>query len=320
MTFVKPKTWLVGLSIILMTGGAWAQNYPSRPVTLIVPSTPGLLDTVGRTLASLLSVQLKQPFVIENKPGGGGYVGAAIVARAPANGYTLLFMNASTIYSDAFFANQSPVLSRDLLPIATVGEAPFYLVTSATMPAKTLAEFIALVKANPGKYNMAYFPVSTVYLDSMAFLKAQGMEMVGVPYNGATELVRAMVTGDVHLGVLNLGTVKAMIDAGRVVALASAGRTRSEQMPATPTAQELGYDSVISIGYWLLGPDKLPRDIVALLNRETRVATLSQGFKGVLNTAGLSPAPATPEELRQQLSSNAGRYARIAAEVGIQKQ
>ena len=284
---------LSGLALGFAALAAAAQTYPVKPIRMVIPFPPGgTLDTLGRAVAQKLSEQLGQPFVVENRPGGNGVIGADAVARAPADGYTLLF-NASTFVTAPMTMKSVPYsVTRDFAPVALVAKAPLSVAINKDLPIKDLKSLQAYAKANPGKMTFAVGSIGSAgHLATELLKRAGGLEYTVVPYKGTAPAFQDLIGGQIA-GFIDpiLGSLQyhrsGML---RVVAVTSDKRTPN--LPEVPTVSETlpGYEFYSWYGVW--APAKTPADVVKRLNAETNKATageLSERFtaQGLLFTPG----------------------------------
>jgi tripartite-type tricarboxylate transporter receptor subunit TctC len=295
---------------------AWAQAYPTRVVTMIVPYPPGgATDVIGRVVAQKLSDALGQQVVVENKGGAGGNLGARAAAVAKNDGYTLL-MGAVTAHSIAQTLQADTAgynLERDFAPISMLGNVPLILVVNPAVPAKNLQEFIALAKAKPGDLTVSSAGNGTTqHLGSELFKLMTKTEMVHVPYKGSgpsiTDLIGGQVKATFETGPAALGQVKG----GKLRALAVASRTRSELLPDVPTAAEAGLEGFeVSATYGLLAPAGTPKEIVDRLNAEAKKILAMPDVKAKLLEQGVDPMYTTPEQTRAHIRGEIDKWARV---------
>jgi tripartite-type tricarboxylate transporter receptor subunit TctC len=311
---------LAGAVAALQAPVAFAQSYPARPVTLVVPASPGgSTDAVGRVFAKFLESRLKQPSIIENRSGAGGYVGGSAVARATADGYTLLFAPDVILYSNLFIKDQR-VLSQELLPIAAVGSSPFAIVANAKLGARTMRDFIANVKANPGKYNYGAVGGTTVQLETNSFIRANGLDMVEVPYPDTAGPIRALASNTIQFFWSPITTLRTMLDNGTGVGLAVTSERRQLLAPDIPTTVEQGINVVYYVTIGLFGPLGLPREIVDQLNRHTNDIISSADGQAMLAKFGYEGVSMNSAEMARQIAASSKRYAEIALQIGLKPQ
>jgi tripartite-type tricarboxylate transporter receptor subunit TctC len=251
--------------------GAAAETYPSRPVKIVVPfSAGGPADVYARFLAERLQGAMGQPFVVENRPGGGSVIGTDIVAKSAPDGYTLLLMSNTHTINESLMPSKPFVLMRDFTAVAPINYSDLVLVVNPAVPAKTLAELIALAKAQPGKLNYASSGPGTPYHMAGELFKAMaGLDIVHVPYKESSGARTGVLGGQVEMMFDAVTVMNEHVKAGKVRALATSGKTRSAVMPDVPTLAEAGvpgYDAVIWLG--LIAPKGTPPEIVARLNAE----------------------------------------------------
>jgi len=249
---------------------AWAQAYPTRPVRVIVPFAPaGTTDIAARLMGQWLSERLGQPFVIENRPGASTTIGTEVVVRAPADGYTLLLATPSSAINATLFEKLSYNFLRDIVPIAGIFRVPNVMVVHPSVPAKTVPEFIAYAKANPGKINVESTGAGTSnHLAGELFKLMTGVDMVHIQYRGSGPALIDLLAGQVQVGFDTMPGLIEYIRAGRLRALAVCTATRSHALPDVPTVSEFvpGYESS---GYFGFGaPARTPAGIIDKLNKE----------------------------------------------------
>jgi tripartite-type tricarboxylate transporter receptor subunit TctC len=259
---------LLTLLFCLVAGIAGAQDYPSKPVRILVPYGPGgATDIVARIVAAKLTESLGQSFIVENRPGANGNIALEATAKAPPDGYTLLVGNVSTnAINENIYAGQLTIRpSRDLAGITKLVEIPHIVVASASFPPNNIAELIALAKKEPGKINFASVGLGSYpHLDMEKFMKATGTEMVHVPYKGgAGQAIPAMVAGEVQLAFFNMASLLPHIRSGRLKALAAIPTQRLPELPNVPTLAEQGYPG-IGTNAWqgMFAPAATPKPVV----------------------------------------------------------
>ena len=268
---MRIATILAALASAALSPFAAAQDYPSRPVRIVVPfAAGGPADVYARVLAQRLQESLGQPFVIENRPGGGSVLGTDIVAKSAPDGHTLLLMSNTHTINESLMPSKPFVLMRDFTAVAPVNYSDLVLVVNPAVPAKTLAELIALSKAQPGKLNYASSGPGTPYHMAGELFKAMaGLDIVHVPYKESSGARTGVLGGQVEMMFDAVTVMNEHVKAGKVRALATSGKTRSAVMPDVPTLAEAGvpgYDAVIWLG--LIAPKGTPPEIVARLNAE----------------------------------------------------
>src|SRR4051812_49309360 len=312
---------LVGFLIL---GNANAQNdYPTRPVKVIVPSPPGGgTDILARVLAQHFSKALGQPFVVENKPGAGNMIGIESVARAPADGYTLLVV-ASTLALNSVLYKKVPYDPvRDFAPITLAATAPNVLVVSPGLPVKSLPEFIALAKAKPGALSYGTPGIGTSPHLSMELLKSMaGIDLQHVPSRGTAAAVTDVIGGQIAATFANALTAKPQVDSGRVRALAVSGPKRVEALPAVPPVAEAGVPGYEAMQwYGMAAPAGTPAPVIARLNAEAVKALQSDEMKEKLALDGAQPVGSTPAEFAALIRSELDKWAHVARAAKIEQQ
>ena len=308
----------------LLVGTVGAQtDYPARPVRIVVPSPPGGgTDIVARVLAQHFARTLGQPFFVENKPGAGNLIGIESAARSPADGYTLLFV-ASTLALNSVLYKKVPYDPvRDFAPITLAATAPNVLIVNPSLPAHTLAEFIALAKRKPGALSYGTPGIGTSPHLSMELLKSMaGIDLQHVPYRGTAAAVTDLIGGQIAATFANALTAKPQIDAGRVRALAVSGPRSIEALPNVPPVAEAGVPNYEAMQwYGLLAPAGTPAAIVARLNGEALKALHSDEMKEKLAADGAQPLGSSPEEFAALIRSELDKWTRVARAADIAPQ
>jgi tripartite-type tricarboxylate transporter receptor subunit TctC len=272
----------------LLAFGAQAQAYPTRPITMIVPFPPGgVADIVGRPLAATMEKTLGQPIVVVNRPGAGGAVGMTAAAKADPDGYTILMaLSSISIFpvSDPMQGKAAPYQISDFVPIALVTADPTVLMVSAASPYKTVADFVAAAKANPGKINYSSSGIfGTLHVAMEMFAGAAGIQLFHVPYQGGGPAVRALLSGEVQALASGPASAIGQIQAGKMRALAGWGAKRLELMPELPTFLELGYKDVeFYIWSGLVAPAATPAAAQHSLRAAVRAAVSDPQFAGAM--------------------------------------
>src|SRR5438105_2496495 len=260
-----------GLVVIAASASALAQDYPNKPVKLLVPFAPGgPSDVYARFLGQRLQDAMGQPFVVENRPGGGAVLGTEIAAKSTPDGYTLLMMSNTHTVNESLIPERPFQLMRDFVPVAPVNYSDLVLVVHPSVPANTLREFIALAKAKPGALNYASSGPGTPYHMAGELFKAMaGVDIVHVPYKGSSGARTDILGGQVQMMFDAVTTMSEHVKAGQVRALATSGKVRSSVLPDVPTLDEAGvpgYEATIWLG--LVAPKGTPPAIVTRLNAE----------------------------------------------------
>jgi len=309
---------LILVLLLCVSAGAQAQ-YPNRPVKLVVPFTPGTgIDILARTWGQKLQERLKNPVVVENRPGASGNIGTEAVAKAPADGYTLLF-TATTLVQSAVLFKSVPYDPKALTPIGLAAIGNLSLVANPAVPAKSVAELVALAKAQPGKLNYASPGNATPHHLAMELTKLHfGVNIVHVPYKGTAGAVTDLLGGQIQLMFLPVHVALPQVQAGKLNMLASGGAQRSPATPEVPSLAEAGVKDIdVDIWYALLGPAGLPREIVTLLNGELAAILKEPDTRAGLLKQGLAPQTGTPAELAKLIEVDLERWGRVVREARI---
>ena len=302
---------------------AAAETYPSRPVRLIVPVAPGAAtDVLARLVAEWLGRSSGEPFIVENRSGAGGNLAVETVARAEPDGYTLLFATNGTITINRALVKTAAIDPLELVPVAPVATTANLFVVNAAVTARTLADFIALAKAQPGKLDYGSAgPGTTPHLAGALFAHLAGVDIVHVPYRGAAPAATDLVAGNVQMVAIAYGTVAPFVEAGRLRVLAVAGPQRLSYLPDVPTAAEAGLPGwQVETWYGLLATKGTPRAIVDQLNSGVRAflddATTKQRFKeGYYGTMEM-----TADEFSARVHEEAAKWERLVHDTGITAQ
>jgi tripartite-type tricarboxylate transporter receptor subunit TctC len=304
----------------LTCASTWAQTYPTKPIRWVVPSTPGDgSDVTGRLLADKISRELGQAVVIDNKPGAGGVLGSDTVAKSPADGYTMIVGNAGSHGVNAGIYSKLPYdVVKDFVPVALICTTPNVMVVSPNTKAKTVAEFIALAKANPGKFNYASGGVgSSAHLSAELFKSLTGTDITHIPYKGSSPAVAALLADESQLMIGNLPPWSAQIKAGKVQALAVTTAKRHPSLPDVPALAESlpGFETVAWFG--VLAPAATPKSVVERMNAVINQALDQADVKARLATLACDPAPSTPEAFAQRVNADVARWKKLASERNI---
>jgi tripartite-type tricarboxylate transporter receptor subunit TctC len=298
---------------------ASAQAYPTRPVRWVLGyPAGGSTDILVRIVGNWLSERLGQPFVVENKPGAGTNVAVQAVVSTPPDGYTLLFVATSNAINATSYESLPFNFLRDIAPVAALAELPFVIDVSPSLPAKTVAEFIAYAKANPGKINMGSFGAGTISHLAGELLKVMtGVTMQHVPYRGGAPMVTDIIGGRVQAGIDALPNSLPHIRSGTIRALAMTGPVRSDVLPDVPTVGETvpGYEVSGWTGVGV--PSGTPAEIIAVLNREINAALADPRIKARLAEFGGRPILLSPDELGKLWATETERWAKVVKFAGV---
>jgi len=299
--------------------GARAQSYPARPVRWMVPfAAGGPNDILARLLGQELSERLRQPFIIENRPGAGGNIGTEAVVRAAPDGYTLLMIATPQTINPALYDNLSFNFSRDIAPIATIIQGPLVLVVNPSVPAKTIPEFIAYAKANPRKINMAYVGNGSVsHVAGELFKTMTGIDLTYVPYRGGAPALTDVIGGQAQLYFVPTVASLEHIRSGRLRALAVTTAKRSEFLPDIPALAEFlpGYEATI---WFAVGaPKDTPAEIIDRLNKEINAALTNPKLKVQLAELGGTVMVGSPDDFRKLIASETEKWGKIVRDGNI---
>ncbi len=301
------------------TPGA-TQAYPAKPLRMIVPFPAGASsDIVGRMLGEKLSEQLGQPVIADNRPGAGGNLGIALVAKSAPDGYTIVIATASIAVSPSLYAKLGFDPIEDLAPVARLTSSPNILIVHPSVPAKSVKELIALAKARPGQITLASAGTGgTLHLPIEMLMKSAGVNITHVPYKGAAPAVVDVVGGQVSGMFVDLPVISPYVKAGRVRALAMASPKRSVYFPEVPTTKEAGYANVELQNYYaLFVPIKTPADIVAKLHDAVVKTVNTPAVREKLIGTAADPLTMTPEEFTRFVRADIEMWGRVVKASGI---
>jgi tripartite-type tricarboxylate transporter receptor subunit TctC len=297
----------------LVTLPASAQNYPNRGVKLIVPfGAGGPADVYARVLAQHLSDETKQSFVVENRPGAGAIIGTDAVAKSTPDGYTLLVMSNTHTTNESLLANKPYQLMRDFLPVATINYSDLLMVVHPSVPAKTVAEFVALAKKDPGKLNYASSGPGTPYHMAGELYKAMsGSDIVHVPHKASGDMRNSVLSGNVQMMFDAVTVMSELAKGGQVRALGSTGVKRNELTPDLPTVGETvkGYEATIWLG--IMAPAGTPQPIIDLLNTEIAKVIALPEVKDAWTKQGATGMKMTPAEFKAYLEADIVKWAKV---------
>ncbi|HXD45514.1 MAG TPA: tripartite tricarboxylate transporter substrate binding protein [Pseudolabrys sp.] len=299
-----------------------AADYPTRPVRIIVGYPPGgSTDIVARLIGNWLSQRLGQQFIVENKPGAGNNLGTEQVVKAAPDGYTLLLVNPANAINTSLYKKLNFNFLRDIDAVAGVIKVPNVMEVNPSVPAKTVPEFIAYVKANPDKVNIASSGNGTsIHLSGELFKMMTGTKMTHVPYKGSAPMLTDLLAGQVQVTFDNLPSSIGHIKAGKLRALAVTTATRSPELPDVPTVAETvpGYEASAFFGFGV--PHGTPKDVVEKLNKEINLALKDPGMLKKLGDLGGIPSPGTPEDFGMFLKNETAKWEKVvrAANLSIE--
>lgn len=303
--------------VTALANTAYAQNYPTKPLRLIVPFPPGGVDTVGRIVAQELSTQIAQPVVVDNRGGASGTIGASLVANARADGYTVLFSNISVAINVTLFAKLPYDTLKDFSPVSHIGRQPNLLVVHPGVAAKTVREFIALAKAQPGKLNYGSGGANTMLAIEL-FKLATATDITGVPYNGIGPAMIALLGGQLQMTMSPMVSSLPQVKSGKLRALGISDSRRSALVPELPTISEAGapgYEFFNWYGLWV--PAATPHGAVLTLNKAISRALDAAMVKKQFSAQGLEGKATTPEEFAAYLKSEISKFAIVVKATGM---
>ena len=316
--------WVAGLLVTvtaLAAGAAYAQGpYPDKPVKIIVPFIAGSApDVAARYAADRLTAGLGQQFIIDNKPGASGNIGAEVAVRAPADGYTLLMFTGSHVINPHLYAKIAYDPIKDFEPITIITRIPSLMVVPPSSPAKTVGEFIALAKSKPGKLNYGSGGVASLaHLSASAFRIAAGIDYVHVPYKGAPDIVRGLLGEQIDVGFPTMPTAMNLAKQGQLRPLAVTTQKRSAVMPDVPTLLEAmpnGFSQDAWLG--LAAPAGTPTEIIARLYGVLKEAAKDAPFRAKLGSDGSEVVFNTPAEFKAMLPDEVEKYGVLIKQLGI---
>jgi tripartite-type tricarboxylate transporter receptor subunit TctC len=305
---------VLALLLAAIAGPIAAQDYPSRPVKIIVPfGVGGPADLYARVVAQHLSEQLKQPFIVEPRPGAGSIIGTDAAAKSPPDGYTLLMMSNTHTTNESLVPNKPFQLMRDFVAVAPVNNSDLVLVVHPSVPANTLQEFIALAKSKPGELNYASSGPGTPYHMAGELFKAMsGTNIEHVPHKTSGDARNNVLGGHLQMMIDAITTMAPYVQAGRVRALGTTGRSRSGVLPDVPTVAEAGvpgYDATIWLG--IMAPANTPKPIVDKLNGEINKMLARADIKEMWEKQGAEPIAMSPAEFDKYLRADIEKWAHV---------
>jgi tripartite-type tricarboxylate transporter receptor subunit TctC len=311
---------VAALTLALGAATAPAQNYPAHPVKVIVPyAVGGSADVYGRVLAAKLSETMGQPFVIENRPGGGAVIGTDAVAKSAPDGYTLLVMSNTHTVNETLIQKKPYDLMRDLAPITGINSQDLLLVAAPKVKANNLREFIALAKSQPGKLNYASSGPGTPYhMAGELFKHMAGVDIVHVPHKGSDQARTAVLGGQVDMMFDAISTIVSQVRAGKLKALGTTGKSRSTVTPDIPTVAEAGvpgYEATIWLG--LMAPAATPKPILERLSAEVKKVIHAPDVKNNWAKQGAVPMDMSPEEFGKFVRADIAKWAKLVKDTGM---
>ena len=301
---------------------AAADGFPSKPIRIIVPYTPGSPnDVMARLLAQHLQAKLGQAAVIDNKPGGGTTIGSKVAAAAPADGYTLLFASSALVIEPIMTKQIEYDPQKDFAPIAFVARTSLLLTINDQVPANSVDGFVAYAKANPGKLSLGFAQGTVSQLAAEYFNRLHGLDITSVPYRGGALVIPDMLGGRIHIYWPSPATVLPLIREGRIKALATSSPERVSDLPDVPTMKELGLDQ-LSLEFWdgVWAPAGVPADIVEKLNAAINAALQSPEMIASMKQLGFESRIGSPQDFAAFVAAEIPRWTAVVKASGVQPQ
>jgi tripartite-type tricarboxylate transporter receptor subunit TctC len=321
--FNRLVTSAVAALILSLPAGAQAQNFPNKTIRIIVPFTPGgSNDIVAREIATGLQERLKQSAVVENRTGGGGSIGYTYVAKSPPDGYTLLIAPASFTIGPHLSRNPTYNPVSDFAPIILMADVPFVMVVPASLPVHSVKELIERAKTSPQKMSFASVGAGTPqHLGGELFKLQAGVDMIHVPFRGATAVLPDLVAGRVDMFIGAVNSLLTLIEEGKLRPLAAATDKRIPSLPNVPTMAEAGLPGVeVGSGVGLVAPAGTPPDVIALLNREITAIIADPGFHQRMKAIGVDVVGTTPEAYAKIIKDDYEKWGKVVAAAKIEPQ
>jgi tripartite-type tricarboxylate transporter receptor subunit TctC len=315
---IRAVSRALAAALLFACTSAWAQ-YPTKPIRLLLTfSSGGQADILARTVAEKMRSTLGQPIVIEARPGAGGNLAMEATAKAPADGYTLVFGTPAVAINGRLYKQLSYDPLKDLVPLGLAAWGPYVVYASGTLPVSSMSELIAYAKAKPGELNYASVGVgSGTHLAAVLFTLAAGVQMTHVPYKGIQQVAPDLVSGDVHLTFNALGPLAPFVQSGRVKMLATTAPRRVPQLPEVPTLAESGLPGFEAAGwYGFFTTAGAPRDVLQKLNGAIAGAVGDREISERIEKMGLVPSPQSLEEAARFLTAEAEKWGRAVAASG----
>jgi tripartite-type tricarboxylate transporter receptor subunit TctC len=317
---IARRSLLLSLLATAAVSPARAADYPTRPIRIIAPFTPGSpVDVVARLLAQHLSIALKQSVVVENRPGAGTTIGMKAASLAEPDGYTLLFQSSSLVVAPAMYKNLDYDPLKSFTPVSNVAWGSWVTVVPPSLPVHSPQELIAYANAHPGTMNFGYGQGTAPQLVGEWFNKTNGLEIAGVPYKGGMQAITDMLGGSIQLNIGTTSTLLPLIRSGKRRAIAQWGRTREADLPDVPTMIESGFPG-LSLGFWvgLWAPAATPAIIVEALNRACNTALGSPEMVAAMARLGVAPSLGTVADFAAFIADETPRWADIVKVSGTQ--
>jgi len=325
---MKQKTdtvmgWCAVLALALAAAGVAAQGYPAKPVRIVVPFGPGgVADISARAVAQKMGESMGQQVIVENKPSAGGILASETVAKAEPDGYTLLFITNGNSVSESLFKSLPYNSVKDFAPVSTVGFFDFVFVVKNDSDIKSMGDLLARMRANPGKLNIATInPGSGQHLSAELFKSMAGVDAQIITYKSTPEVLTAVISGQVQVGLDIVAPVLAQVKGGAVRIIAVSSKQRSPILPEVPTVAESGVPGYESESWnGLAAPVKTPPAIIERLNKEVRAAVAAPDVKKRLQDLGIDARAGTPEQLRERLVADIAKWRAVIEKANIPRQ
>ena len=309
------------LAVVSVSASAFAQDYPTKPITLIVPfPAGGGVDVIGRIVADKLAAELGQPVIIDNRGGAAGVIGTRVAAKSAPDGYTLVMATSGSIaINPNLYVNPGYQTLKDLAPIGLISQTPIVLMAHPSAPEQTLAELIASAKREPGKINIGTPPPGTsAYLGGELFKSLAGIDITIVTYRGTCPLTTDLLGGHVKFGLNVLAPAMSMLKAGSLKGVAVLAEKRSSHLPETPTSAEAGLPGFVSgLNYGLLAPAGTPEPIIKRLNLALRAGIDTPDVRARIAADGGDPMPSSPEEYRADIEREDARWGALIRKLNL---
>jgi len=311
--------------IVAIVCGGWpsrthAQAYPSRQISFLVPNLPGgSSDLIARAVGARLQKNIRQPVVIENKPGASEMIATELLSRTAPDGYTIAILSSALSINETLSPERKYHAVRDLTPVAKLAELPFALIVSAKLKVTSLEEFVAHARANPGKLSYGHVGVGAPHYLTMEWFKREaGLNILAVPYRSSPPVYNALLSGEIQLTVAALGGATQLIESGQVKALASMSRRRPSSLPSLPTVSEAGYSEFDLVGWMgVFAPANTPQEIVRTLEAEILRAAGSGEVREQLQRIGLEPSLQGAAEFASLVKRDIGNWAKVIQDVAV---
>ena len=313
MNLVRRRFLYLAGAAIAAPAAAWSQTYPARPLHMVVGfAAGGGADIIARLIGQSLSERLGQQIVVDNRPGAGTNIATEVVVKAAPDGYTLLLANSPNAINTTLYDNLSFDFIRDVAPVASIGRVPLVMVVNPTLPAKTVAEFIAYAKANPGKVNMGSGGNGAPdHMSGELFKAMAGVGMLHVPYRGVAPAITDLLGGQVQVIFGTMPAVIELIKAGKLRALGVTTATRSNELPDVPTIAEFVPAYEASQWYGIGAPRNTPAAVIERLNRETNAVLAEPGMKARLAELGASVLSGSPADFGKLIVEETAKWAKV---------